>query len=464
MNVYKQDFKTGQNLNTNFFTIGTRAVPCAYFDGKEAENTGIIANFFSAHRAKYRPLLLSRGEYMPTGTLRDNDIVGAIADAVGKNVGKLKPQVTRKDEEGLTIKNDSLARLLSLRPCPELSTYDFLYRVAADLVYTSNFFAVIFYNDDFTRVTSIQPITTSNYRIFEDDNHNILFRFRWEYDGNTYTVPYQNVIHIKARYNAKRFMGTSPDIELKRSLDLIETSGEAIKNIVNRSNSLMGYLKYNNIADDDELKEKAKEFQDAYMNAANAGGLAAIDNTMEFKEISQRTPGIPISQIAFLRDNIYRYYGMNEKILTSTLSDQEWISFYENVIEPIAIQLSYEFTYKLLTPREIGYGNRINFVANLLQYATLQTRDMVGGSMFDRGALTVNEYRELMYYGPVEGGDVRMVSLNYVKAGDQSLYQVGADGNDDTANGGEDETQARQRRALQAAVKVYLQTMTMQGG
>lgn len=392
---------------------------------------------------------------MPTGTLRDNDIVGAIADAIGKNVGKLKPQVTRKDEKGLTIKNDTLARLLSLRPCPELSTYDFLYRVAADLVYTSNFFAVIFYNDDFTKVTSVQPITTSNYRIFEDDSHNILFRFRWEYDGNTYTVPYQNVIHIKARYNKKRFMGTSPDIELKRSLDLIETSGETIKNIVNRSNSLMGYLKYNNIADDDELKEKAKEFQDAYMNAENAGGLAAIDNTMEFKEINQRTPGIPINQITFLRDNIYRYYGVNEKILTSTLTDQEWISFYENVIEPIAIQLSYEFTFKLLTQREIGYGNRIDFVANLLQYATLQTRDTVGGNMFDRGALTVNEYRELMYYGPVEGGDVRMVSLNYVKAGDQSLYQVGQDGNGDTG----DETQAKQRRALQAAAMTYLQIM-----
>lgn len=425
------------------------------FDGKEVKITGIIANFFNAHRAKYRPLLLSRGEYMPTGTLRDNDIVGAIADATGKNVGKLKPQVTRKDEKGLTIKDDSLARLLSLRPCPELSTYDFLYRVAADLVYTSNFFAVIFYNDDFTKVTSIQPITTSNYRIFEDDNHNILFRFRWEYDGNTYTVPYQNVIHIKARYNKKRFMGTSPDIELKRSLDLIETSGETIKNIVNRSNSLMGYLKYNNIADDEELKQKAKEFQDAYMNADNAGGLAAIDNTMEFKEITQRTPGIPVNQITFLRDNIYRYYGVNEKILTSTLTDQEWISFYENVIEPIAIQLSYEFTFKLLTPREIGYGNRIDFVANLLQYATLQTRDTVGGNMFDRGALTVNEYRELMYYGPVEGGDVRMVSLNYVKAGDQSLYQVGLDGESDTG----DETQAKQRRALQAAALAYLQIM-----
>ncbi len=395
---------------------------------------------------------------MPTGSLRDNDIVGAIADAIGKNVGKLKPQVTRRDEKGLKIVNDPLARLLSLRPCPELSTYDFLYRVASDLVYNSNFFAVIFYNEDFTRVTSIQPIVTSNYRIFEDENHNILFRFQWEYDGNTYTVPYQSVIHIKARYNKKRFLGTSPEMELKRSLDLIETSGEAIKNIVNRSNSLLGYLKYNNIADENELKEKVKEFQDAYMNKDNAGGLAAIDNTMEFKEITQRTASVQTNQITFLRDNVYRYYGVNEKVLTSTLSDQEWISFYENVIEPIAIQLSYEFTFKLLTQRERGYGNRIDFVANLLQYATLQTRDAVGGNMFDRGALTINEYRELMYYGPVDNGDVRMVSLNYVKAGDQSMYQIGED-RESGVGISEEEANAKRRIALREAGRAYLQIM-----
>lgn len=415
--------------------------------------TGIIANVLGAFRAKYRPLLLSRGEYVPTGTIRDNDIVGAIADAIAKNVGKLQPQVIRKDEKGMTIKNDSLSRLLALRPCPEMSTYDMLYRIASDLIYTSNSFSVIFYNEDFTKVTSVQPITITNYRIFEDDSHNIIFRFRWDYDGETYTVPYQNIIHIKARYNKKRFLGTSPDIELKRSLDLIETSGETVKNIVNHSNSLAGYLKYNNLADDKELKQKAKEFQEAYMNASNAGGIAAIDSTMEFKEINQRTANVPTAQITFLRDNVYRYYGVNEKVLTSTLSDQEWISFYENVIEPIAIQLSYEFTYKLLTPREIGYGNKITFTANLLQYATLQTRDTIGGSMFDRGALTINEYRELMYYGPVEGGDVRMVSLNYVKAGDQSLYQVGQAGQQ------EEPLQDRQRKAIQAATQIYLEIM-----
>ena len=119
------------------------------------------------------------------------------------------------------------------------------------------------------------------------------------------------------------------------------------------------------------------------------------------------------------------------------------------------MQLSYEFTFKLLTPREIGYGNRIDFVANLLQYATLQTRETIGGGMFDRGALTINEYRELMYYGPVEDGDQRLVSLNYVKVGDQSLYQVGQQNEPPDDAGAND----REKRAMQAAARTYMQIM-----
>ena len=50
----------------------------------------------------------------------------------------------------------------------------------------------------------------------------------------------------------------------------------------------------------------------------------------------------------------------------------------------------------------------------------------IGGGLFDRGIITINEFRELMYYEPIEEGDVRMVSLNYVKADDQSIYQIGS--------------------------------------
>ena len=100
----------------------------------------------------------------------------------------------------------------------------------------------------------------------------------------------------------------------------------------------------------------------------------------------------------------------------SKFTESEWNAFYESVIEPIALQLSLEFTFKLLTERERGFGNKIIFSSNRLQYATLQTRSTIGSVLYDRGIITINEFRELLYYEPIEDGDVRMVSLNYVKA------------------------------------------------
>lgn len=380
-------------------------------------------------------IIFNRSEYAPSGSLRENEIVGAIANTIASNVGKLAPQVIRKDARGITVKNDRISRLLNLRPCPEASTYDFLYRMASDLVYTSNAFAVIFYNDDFTDVLRIQPVTVRSHRVFEDEYGRVFFRFVWDYDGVEYTLPYEFVIHVKARYNKKRFLGTSPDGDLRESVELLQTTYDGIKNVIKNSASLRGYLKYNNFIDEDELKEKVRDFQSAYMSAENEGGIAGLDNELDFHEINQQPRQIPVAQVAFFRDNIYRYYGVNEKVLTGSYTEAEWNSFYESVIEPIAIQLSLEFTFKLFTERERGFGNKIVFTANRLQYATLQTRAAIGKDLFDRGVITINEYRELMYMQQIEDGDVRMVSLNFVKADDQSLYQTGKD---DGEGGGED--------------------------
>lgn len=425
---------------------------------------GLIRDLINLRRAKYSPFFALRGDYQANGNLADSDIVGAIANAIASNVGKLQPQIVRRTDDGLSVRNDYLSRILSLRWSPELDTYSALYRMASDLVYHSNAYAVIFYTPDFLRVQSIAPVTASNVQIWEDENGVLLFRFRWDYDGKFYTLPYQNVIHIRSRFDRKRFMGTAPDGQLKNTLELIDTTGEALRAAVRNSANLKGYLKYNNFIDDDELKQKVKDFQDAYMSASNDGGIAGLDNSMDFHEISQKTPNIPVLQSQYFRDNVYRYYGVNEKILTSTFTEAEWNSFYENVIEPISIQLSLEFTFKLLSERERGFGNKVIFTANRLQYATLQTRMTIGGGLFDRGIITINEFRELMYYEPIEGGDVRMISLNYVKTGDQSLYQVGKDDGGENGDGGQQEPEQIPENRIRQSAVYFLKTERKGGG
>lgn len=422
---------------------------------------GLIRDLLNLRRAKYSPFIAISGDYQANGNLEESDIVGAIANVIASNVGKLNPQIIRRTEEGLLSRNDYLSKILSVRWAPELDTYSALYKMAANLVYHSNAYAVIFYNSDFTRVQSIVPVEVSDVRIWEDaTSGEVLFRFRWDYDKKIYTLPYSSVIHIRSRFDKKRFMGSAPDSQLRNSLELLDYTGEALRATVRNASNLKGYLKYNNFIDDEELKQKVKDFQDAYMSVGNTGGIAGLDNSMEFKEISGSSPTIPVVQSQFIRDNIYRYYNVNDKILTSTFTEADFNSFFENVIEPIAIQLSLEFTFKLLTERERGFGNKIIFTANRLQYASMQTRMAIGGGMFDRGIITINEFRELLYYEPIEGGDVRMISLNYVKTDDQSLYQVGQD-SDPAQDPGLPENQSR-IKSIEAGF--YFEKVQKKGG
>ena len=59
-----------------------------------------------------------------------------------------------------------------------------------------------------------------------------------------------------------------------------------------------------------------------------------------------------------------------------------------------------------------------------------------------------------MYLPQIDDGDVRMISLNYVKIEDQSLYQTGKEsGSDDTDNDSGKNVSSRIRRIIEEGVK-----------
>ena len=105
---------------------------------------GLIRDLLNLRRAKFAPFFAVRGDYQANGNLADSDIVGAIANVIASNVGKLQPQIVRRTDAGLSVRNDYLSRILSLRWSPETDTYSALYKMASDLVYHSNAYAVIF--------------------------------------------------------------------------------------------------------------------------------------------------------------------------------------------------------------------------------------------------------------------------------------------------------------------------------
>ena len=136
-----------------------------------------------------------------------------------------------------------------------------------------------------------------------------------------------------------------------------------------------------------------------------------------FADINPDTYNIDAESI---RQRIYSLLGVNEKIVQGTFNEDEWNSFYENSIEPIALDLQSEFTRKLFTRKERAFGNKIIFAANTLSCASLSTK-LQFVSMVDRGAMVPNEWRDLFNYAPIENGDkpIRRLDTALVEGGDE---------------------------------------------
>ena len=131
---------------------------------------------------------------------------------------------------------------------------------------------------------------------------------------------------------------------------------------------------------------------------------------------------------------------MNEAILTSNYNSQQFQAFYESVLEPILTQMSQAFTNACFTKREQELGNRILFSSSALIYASTAEKVQLVNATREIGLMTTNEQRELFGLPPVEDGDERVLSLNYIKNSDMSQYQTGQV----PTEGGEEDEQSEQ--------------------
>ncbi|MDD7598202.1 MAG: phage portal protein, partial [Bacilli bacterium] len=103
--------------------------------------------------------------------------------------------------------------------------------------------------------------------------------------------------------------------------------------------------------------------------------------------------------------------------------------------EPIAIQLSEAFSLGLLTNNQLERGEEIIFFSERLQYASWNTKVGAIEKLMGLGIMSLNESRGLLGLEPIEGGDKRLQSLNYVDASKANVYQVGSDVKEDNENG-----------------------------
>lgn len=359
-----------------------------------------------------------------SGDAYDSDVVRAAVDAIARNAAKLKPKHIRRVNGRIEEVGSDIEKLLSLRPNPFMDAYTFYYKVITQLYLKNNSFVFVDFDEVTKKIRGFYPINAATIEFLEYEG-SIYVKFHFM-GGQQKVLPYENLIHLRRFYYRNDLYGEPSDQALYPTLQLIQTTDEGIANAVKSSAFLRGILKFTSMLKPEDMKRQRDLFVQDYLDITNNGGVAATDAKADYIPLNNEPKMVDDKQMEAIRKKIYNYFGVNEKIIQSNYTEDEWNAFYESTIEPLAIQMSLEFTSKLFTDAERSRGNEIIFEANRLQYASMKTKLNLL-EMVDRGAMTPNEWRAAMNLAPIEGGDEPIRRL------DTRPVDEGGGGEDDAA-------------------------------
>lgn len=337
-----------------------------------------------------------------------SDDVRTCIRTLSEHTSKANPRCNVKEIE----------RLLSLKPNKYMNGKDMLAKLRNILEIKNTAFLYI-ERDNLNKVIGFYPVPFQSFQAVEHNNR-LFIKFEFAGDAtDSLVVAWEDLAVLRKDYVYSDIFGES-NKPLLPTLDVVNTIDAGLKNAVKSTANLRGILKSTKamLSPEDVRKQKDTFVRD-YMNIDNEGGIASLDATQEFKEINLKPTTATAEEAKAYRDRVYRYFGVNEKIITSNYTESEYDAFYESRIEPFLIALSLELTRKIFSDRELSYGNQIWFESNRLQYASAKTKiSMV--ALVDRGLMTPNEYRALFNMSPYEGGDDFVLRLDTQKTGDST--------------------------------------------
>ena len=347
------------------------------------------------------------------GDIYNSDDVRTCIRALSEHTSKANPKSTDK----------SIERLLSLKPNQYMNGKDMLAKLRNILEVKNTAFLYI-ERDNTNKVVGFYPVPFSSFEAVESGNR-LFVQFHFNGDAaRRLVVSWEDLAVLRKDYIFSDIGGEN-NFPLLSTLDVVNTMDKGLENAVKSTANLRGILKSTKamLAPEDLLKQKETFVKD-YMNLENEGGIASLDSTQEFKEINLKPTTATAEEADAYRERVYRYFGINKKIITSNYTESEYDAFYESRIEPFLVALSLELTRKIFSERELSFGNEIWFESNRLQYASAKTKiSMV--ALVDRGLMTPNEYRELFNMAPYEGGDEFVLRLDTSKTGDTTDDSTG---------------------------------------
>ena len=365
-----------------------------------------------------------------------SDVVQAALKCIVDEMKKLNPcHVRYVESDPVPVKGSTVQDVLT-DPNPLMTTSEFLEKTCWLLLLNYNAFVIPTYyvwTDPKTGAerryyTALYPINPTQVDFIEDAAANLFVKFTF-WNGETTTIRYEDVIHVRYNYSVNQYMGGNemgqPDH--KALLGTLELNDQLLKGVakaMKASYAVNGVVKYNSLMDDGKTEQALKDLERKLANSES--GFLPLDLKAEFTPLPKTTQLVDEATLKFIDGKILRNFGVPLPILTGDYKKEQYEAFYQKTLEPIIIAISQAFTKKMFTPREKAFGNKIELYPKALIFMTVsQTLDMIK-ELSPTGALFENEKRVALGLKPLpELEGKRFMSLNWIDANNANEYQVG---------------------------------------
>lgn len=368
-----------------------------------------------------------------------SDVVQQALKCIVDEMKKLNPTHVRyKGNDPVPVKS-TIQDVLS-NPNELMTTQEFIEKTTWLLLMNYNVFIIPTYYtwiDDKTGAErryyeSLYPINPTQVDFIEDAGGRLFVKF-WFWNGETTTIKYDDVIHIKYNYSINEYMGGNmlgqPDHKpLIGTLELNNQLLQGIAKAMNASYSINGVVKYNTMLDDGKTEAALQELERKLANSES--GFLPLDLKAEFTPLERKTQIVDEATLKFIDEKILRNWGISLAILTGDYTKEQYEAFYQKALEPLIGAFSQAFTKKVFTTRERAFGNKIEFYPKDLIFLNTTQKIELVNLLAPTGAIFENEKRTIFGLMPLEELEgKRYMSLNWINANDASQYQVGKNEN-----------------------------------
>ena len=329
------------------------------------------------------------------GAIYESLIVRSAIDARARHISKLKPTF-------VGTANMPLQNKMKLGPNQWQTWSQFLYRTSTILDVTNNCFIVPVFDD--------RLITTGYYTVLPQRCELIDYKgepwLRYKFaNGQTGAVEFEKCAVLTKHQYERDFFGDT-NCALDETMKLIHIQNQGIEEAVKNSATFRFMATLNNFANDEDLEKERRRFTASNLSAeSEAGGFLLFPNVYkDIKQIDVRPYTVDAEQMKVIQENVFNYFGVNEEVLRNSAKGEELEAFFDGAIEPFAIQFSESMTKAMFTDRERAQGTYFAATANRLQYMSVPQKVQMAKELGDRGAILIDEIRELFNFEPLPDG------------------------------------------------------------